>query len=255
MDDYPRLLVIDFDYFFPNPLMMAKESRGNAPLLYDWSISESLFTAVDLWPQRAASFLIAGKELPRCNEGYEEFWNRFAFEGNPVFVSDSNVYAGIVDAFGMGFSEDAWSDVWLFDAHHDCYGSEEGFNPDAATCANWMHAHHRNGSKLHVRYPAWRADVDGSIVECEAPPGIPVDRQIDDGMPMGFFDQIMICRSGAWVPSWCDDQFEEFIHIPGIELGWIEETIPRDRKFSMKAAEKEAELIRRCMKGTADDQS
>lgn len=29
--------------------------------------------------------------------------------------------------------------------------------------------------------------------------------------PRMEFDAVSICRSGAWVPAWCDEQFVEFV--------------------------------------------
>jgi hypothetical protein len=43
-------------------------------------------------------------------------------------------------------------------------------------------------------------------------PLIPVSMTIDNGQaPNVVFDAVFVCRSGAWVPSWCDEQFGVFL--------------------------------------------
>ena len=37
-------------------------------------------------------------------------------------------------------------------------------------------------------------------------------RHTDDGGPLaGVFSSVFACRSGGWVPAWCDEQWQEFI--------------------------------------------
>ncbi len=43
-------------------------------------------------------------------------------------------------------------------------------------------------------------------------PGSRSHRCTDDGRPVpGMFDTVFACRSGGWVPAWCDDQWQQFI--------------------------------------------
>ncbi|GGV43813.1 hypothetical protein GCM10010245_68720 [Streptomyces spectabilis] len=43
-------------------------------------------------------------------------------------------------------------------------------------------------------------------------PVIPVSMSIDSGeAPTVTFEAVFVCRSRAWVPSWCDHQFTEFL--------------------------------------------
>jgi hypothetical protein len=59
-----------------------------------------------------------------------------------------------------------------------------------------------------VRYPRWRH----RWADLEADTGIPVHRHTDDGAAVpGMFDTVFACRSGGWVPAWCDDQWQQFI--------------------------------------------
>lgn len=250
MTNAGRLLVVDFDYFFPTPTMAADQADLS---LYDWGSRESSFYVGPAWYFRAVGFLTRGRPLPRCDEGYERFWDRFELStaAEPIIAADSNGYAGCTWPSTFGKAADAWSQVWLFDAHHDCYGAELN---DAAWqrkstfgCATWMRVHHDAGSMLHVRYPRWRADPDGRLVDCENPPAVPVDRRIDDENPIPEpFDAVMVCRSGAWVPSWCDDQFEAFLAAAPIETLWIDEqTRLHERDF-------DEQLARRLVPGGTD---
>lgn len=107
--------------------------------------------------------------------------------------------------------------------------------------------HAAQGSKLRVRYPAWRAGADGNLVECEPPPAVEVDRALDPGGPVeGWFDAVYVCRSGAWVPPWCDDAFEDFVDGPGavLDTWWIDDEFPRDRAWDELAERQKFELLR-----------
>ena len=75
--------------------------------------------------------------------------------------------------------------------------------------------------RLEVVYPPWRTKV-----ECiESGPLIPVDRRIDDGTnPTRVYDAVYVCRSGAWVPPWCDDQFQQFLE--GYPWEWSGQEMP-----------------------------
>ncbi|MBW3709793.1 hypothetical protein DTB58_39300, partial [Streptomyces griseus] len=73
-----RLLVVDFDFFFHNPLEGAEAAHRGDPLLYDWGHAETPFLQEDIWTFRAEDFIRAGTSLPRC-EGLDGFWDRFTF--------------------------------------------------------------------------------------------------------------------------------------------------------------------------------
>jgi hypothetical protein len=39
-----------------------------------------------------------------------------------------------------------------------------------------------------------------------------MQRYTDDAAPLsGMFDAVFACRSGGWVPAWCDHRWQEFI--------------------------------------------
>lgn len=74
-----------------------------------------------------------------------------------------------------------------------------------------MLVHHDRGSRFTLTYPAWRPDGDSY------PPMVPLHTTVDDGSGVTApFDAVFLCRSGAWVPSWCDDQFTQLLNaFPG----------------------------------------
>lgn len=245
-----RLLVVDFDYFFPTPMLTADDT--DLPL-YDWVTRETEYHIHIVWNLRAADFIAFDRPLPRCLEGYDQFWERFDLSNAaaPIVTADSNLYAGRTLPSTFGLAGHAWREVWLYDAHHDCYRAElddAAWDRKAAfDCADWMRVHHAKGSELHVRYPRWRAHPDGTLVDRESPPAVPVDRQIDDDQPVTEpFDAVMVCRSGAWVPPWCDDQFEAFLAAAPLDALWVDEQIrPQKRDFDEQMARRVAALMQK----------
>lgn len=213
-----KLLVVDWDFFFPNPAMAADPTEE--AVMYAWDHSEAPFyLGPVVWSNRASGFIQNGMELPRC-EGYEGFWDRFKFneDGVSVIYGDSNLHAGRILPSSVGMAEDydtedRWHTVSLWDAHHDAgYKSTGSYEEWEATgrvsCEDWMLVHHGLGSRLQVTYPAWRGEV-GTV---EPEPLVPVERRVDDGTdPDDWYDAVYVCRSGCWVPPWCDDQFTEFM--------------------------------------------
>lgn len=206
-----HLLVVDWDSFFPNPLDGGEYVGRKDNLLYDWTKAEAPIYIDMLWTTRASGFIREGLELPRAS-GYHGFWDRFDYadqENTTLWVADSNRHAGhMTPDTDFPF----YDSVWLFDAHHDCgykvRSMKEFEESPTFDCEDWMLCHARNGAELHVRYPQWKKYAfDG-----ETEPAVEVDRQFDNGeKPPVAFTDVYLCRSGAWVPSWCDDQFKEFI--------------------------------------------
>jgi hypothetical protein len=206
-----NLLVIDWDYFFYNPLY-AVDHEDKRFWLFDWGHSETgMFTDL-IWPVRGASFLSHDMPLPGV-EVPEGWWDRFTIADDAICeVSDSNMYSGVVDG-GRAFDH-----VWLFDAHHDLYRitTQEQLKEYAkkgnVTCEDWMFAHHLRGSKLHWRWPRWFS-YGKKMRATEIPKWVGLDARKDDLArfdPRMRFDAVSICRSGAWVPPWCDEEFERF---------------------------------------------
>jgi hypothetical protein len=64
-----------------------------------------------------------------------------------------------------------------------------------------------------VHYPPWLPDWQLR----DPSPRIPDKRSTDDGRPVpGAIDMVFCCRSGSWVPPWCDDQWARLLtEFPG----------------------------------------
>lgn len=234
-----NLLVVDWDFFFPNPA-----ANGVArSYLYDWGTREAPLFIDFIWGARAAAFLHMDGALPYCR-GYEHFWERFRLPSDvPLLIADSNKEAGLLGP--DLFDDEKLDQVWLFDAHHDCgydrMPTDEWLARGTYTCEDWMLKPHLLwGAELHVRYPQWR----NNALLMEPKPLVPVDRRIDDGQPIDVeFAGVFVCRSGAWVPSWCDKQFEQFLGLyPGEDRAVIDNM--QMREFSLDAAQAEADRIR-----------
>ncbi|MFI9019299.1 hypothetical protein ACIGZI_35315 [Streptomyces griseus] len=218
-----RLLVVDFDFFFHNPLEGAEAAHRGNPLLYDWGHAETPFLQEDVWTFRAEDFIRAGTSLPRC-EGLDGFWDRFTFTHPrpPLLYADSNAHAGALTPVHYALPGEAatpWQEVHLFDAHHDSgyphrngpATFEEWAQEGEYSCEDWMLVHHARGTRLTLTYPTWRPQGDSH------PPMAPLTVNVDDHTAIpGTFDAVFLCRSGAWVPSWCDDQLTELLQaFPG----------------------------------------
>jgi hypothetical protein len=228
-----NLLCIDWDYFFPNP-MDGGSPKGRETLLYDWGHLESQFMIEMMWPTRATGFVGNGLDLPGMLPGWRTFLDRFRFSDDVCsYVSESNSDAGNLTADGRPFDS-----VWLFDAHHDSGYTgatvEEWLKTGMLSCEDWMVWHHVAGSDLHVRYPKWKV---GWAHEPE--PMVSVDRQVDDEEPMHdvVFDAVHLCRSGAWVPSWCDDEFFQFVEMLPGDLEEIGSYPLKRREFDLAEVE------------------
>jgi hypothetical protein len=220
-----NLLCIDFDYFFP--VQRVDDEQG---WLYDWGHSEanSLYLG-PIWGVRAAEFDRAGVPRPQANNEWTDWWGRFNIhEDATLYYADSNVLAYHPDVQG----DRKAGQVWLYDAHHDSgYGENRDIKAivksGKVSCEDWMVAYRlQHQAELHVRYPAWKAWA----MDLEPEPLVPVDRQVDDGKPNDIvFDTVFVCRSGAWVPPWCDHDFMDFItDAPVNELYELDPCEPRE---------------------------
>jgi len=215
-----RLLVVDFDFFFPNPLD-AGASDTQSLRLYDWGHAETRIHREVIWPVRAAAFTQQGLPLPRC-EATDGFWDRFTLDTDTLLVADSNAYAG-----PLAWEGD-FTDVVVFDAHHDS-GYRRAYAEYLATgeftCEDWTYPHVEAGARISVRYPRWRHRWP----QLEPTTGVEADRRSDDGAPVdGVFTRVFACRSGGWVPAWCDEQWQQFIDaFPGRVLSVDPDLRPR----------------------------
>ena len=246
-----KLLVVDFDFFFPNLNGSGKKGWE----LYDWAHREApFFIDGPVWNMRATAFMMRGMELPGLSGEQRQFWSRFKFDPDAaLYIADSNSMAASNELFD---GVDRFSEVWLYDAHHDCGYPPQGraellgtseqrmkcitdtLAESTYSCENWMLLHWGLGSKLHVRYPSWMSDwaepeEDDMILPIEF-----VDRRVDspENRPDVVFDRVFVCRSGAWVPPWCDRGFLKFIkNAPrSMPLHWLDDKSQEPRAFSVE---------------------
>lgn len=236
-----NLLVIDFDYFFPEPEL-------DPTFLYDWGHREAPLFIEFLWGSRATAFIANGLDLPTTTGEEATFWNRFQFKTDArLFVSESNSQAANEQITDFLTEDGPIDEVWLYDAHHDCGYSGPDMDwrslayKGEFSCEDWMLLYHTMGCDLHVRYPSWKPWA----LTGEPEPPIAVDRQVDTDEPEVEFDAVFLCRSGAWVPSWCDKQFFRFLGDAPFEsyLDLLGDDYPlRERDFSIEQAEEEARM-------------
>lgn len=233
-----RLLVVDFDYFFPVIEREQDERFDGECSLYDWGHSEAdrIFYEY-VWRFRAAAFIERGLPLPEVDRAaIRAFWARFDIDPKAtLFYADSNMYAAH-ERIRRGVNE-----VWLYDAHHDT-----GYHPDAwaralktheVNCEQWMLAHYANDADLHMRYPAWRHYGP----EIEPRPVVPIDCAVDDGAPPpGRFNRVFVCKSPAWVPSWCDADWQAFIEAAPLRRKVSIDESKIVRSFDLRDAEQHA---------------
>lgn len=198
-----RLLSVDFDYFFdttPRP--------GESSHLYDWESSEFLKAfELAIWLNRAAGFIINKHPLPGLTGLETSFWRRFRFtKGCRVYVADS--HSQIYDRRVRSRVRSVVS----YDAHCDAgYGMtrDEFFDRGQVECDTWTFAYELQGIPTRVLLPEWRRDSQEHTGPMSL--GNP-ERLIDDGRDDPEpFGRVFICRSGAWLPSWLDGKFDNFV--------------------------------------------
>jgi hypothetical protein len=201
-----RLLSVDFDYFFPMPHGKAEGETVQEMFLYDWGHREAPFFAEMIWSIRKDAFDGRGVPLPMTSGWEERFWPRFTFAPKAKFyLADSHL-----DIIREPVIRDI-TEIWNFDAHHDCgYNGEEDnyiFRGGPYDCGNWgVYAHFARNIRLYQRYPYWHR----SYVTRDKPP-IWITH-VGKEFPAAdlVFDRVFLCRSSAWVPPWVDDRFEKF---------------------------------------------
>jgi hypothetical protein len=202
-----RLLSIDFDFFFPLP-----DDRREQFTFYDWAQRDSmLFGSETLWYMRAEGFLLFNKPLPMTSGEEIGFWNSFKLApGAKLFLADSHVYAydrPVREALEPIYQ----SEVVNFDAHHDCgYGTSIAklLQNKRVTCDNWMMGYSALGAKVRVVYPEWRRH---SIADSDPSRRVRRATHKAGQRYSAVFDHVFICRSGAWVPTWIESCFWNFV--------------------------------------------
>lgn len=244
-----NLLVVDWDFFFPD----LDGSGKPGSQFYDWGHKETEFFIHNVWGLRAATFLSNDMPLPQVNDEWKTFWDRFTFSpGAELFFAESNCYAvqtRVTPDVGR---------VYLFDAHHDS-GYNDSRTPKQIAeqflygCEDWMIHYWATEASLQVIYPRWKTWA----FEAEPRAKIYVPRMFDDPNTLRHFapfDKVFVCRSGAWVPSWCDPQFEEFIDMAPLPIDSkiaLDEGgfLPR-RDFDLESVEEMAASMEMMRKGS-----
>ena len=241
-----NVLVVDWDFFFP--VTYPGDEPGSPDWqLWDWGHDETRHAGLFLdfiWYSRAAGFIRAGRALPSMDGTQRDFWRRFRFTKHAsLYVAESNALAADRRVL------DGATSVWLYDAHHD--SGYQGENSLGAVhqrrgyiCEDWMLAYWARGAETHMRYPQHRVNA----FEREPHPWLEhrgLDRKFDDGQPNPvLFSRVFLCRSGVWVPSWCDRDFEEFVETcPVRRKVGIPDGFPADRNFKIDEAHTMARLI------------
>src|SRR5260370_16166556 len=160
-----RLLSVDWDYFFPDPI-------GGPPIALPvfvqgkCDVEETLFKT---WLARAEMYLGIAEALPQTSGEEYGFWRRFTFtSGCILFVVEHHRHAA------HDVREDI-SEVWNFDAHYDAGGYED-VPVDQYGDGNWLMAYGGEVDR-HVRYPSWKT----SVFEEELATLIEVDRRVGVG--------------------------------------------------------------------------
>lgn len=139
-------------------------------------------------------------KLPGLSGEEKTFWSRFQLAPDAViFYAESHkdiIHPVVLEGVGR---------VLNFDAHHDA-GYHRPKN-EKVSCENWIQ-HLPRGTAAEVIYPYWKFYAK----RVERTPLKRVPRIIDDRKPCEtVIDRIFLCRSGAWVPGWLDDEFDTFL--------------------------------------------
>lgn len=243
-----NLLVIDYDFFFPNPFE-AGDSKRSDYWFFDWAHREVPMLIDDIWPTRALSFYVKGLELPQAKVP-DNWWGLFDFTpGARLYYADSNVFALQVPSLSDLDSE--FKSVWLYDAHHD-----SGYNIDSVddfiekfdgryTCEDWMiYFQEVHESELHWRWPVWHKHYNEEGPKY--PKGVHLDAAVHNlaEKPPVAFSDVFLCRSGAWVPPWAESGFHRLLkdakHMKPKKIGPLSR-----RTHDFSSVKRDAELIGR----------
>lgn len=202
------LLSIDWDYF------ICIKNR------YFGSYIENKRTTVDLWYKRYIQLKKSGKSIYRyfqLSTDYNRFWDRI----KRVFNFDDRIKAYVSDSHSLSYciAKDFNCDsVYLFDAHSDLGYGSSSFYDFEVNCANWL-------GKLLVENIIKNAYIIYSPYTFEKPDDFKYMNNKYNIIYLKPNDltsnkinitALHICRSGAWVPPWYDDNFIKFVNGLGI---------------------------------------
>ena len=212
-----NILSVDFDYWFPEKIE------------YDWGHQESPFFIESIWSFRAAQMLVDGND-PRTSPKYLDKpypfdFRNFLKEKGWTFKKRFQVFLAESHASAYHALSELSGDLTIYhiDAHHDF-----GYNRNLADvdCGNWLYHLAKDCSvrDINLVYPLWRENQymnsDGDAGNPEMPHQETLDtmKHLTGKMPHITYglnslpndvkvDVVFICRSGAWVPPWLDEDF------------------------------------------------
>ena len=200
---------VDWDYFFPDI------SR------FDLGHKETEFFIAKMWSLRAHLVDIL---VP---SGHEVFWNLLKTVGiEPYKITISESHAHCVETVLKSWNTFPLETVMVvFDQHLDA-----AHRGEYVDCENWL-------LKLLEEIKSY----GGFMTVLYVMPGFSLEEysQIVPKKWMGWvhlmnFSQFMeymkneeivnlpgfVCRSGAWTPPWCDDEFDKFVNSSGAEISY-----------------------------------
>jgi hypothetical protein len=186
-----NILSIDWDYFAPDIFQ------------FDWGHMESSFFLEPIWNFRShdISLINGERALDKIKPtGYIELLQKI-ITISPAKIMIAESHSSIYEFIKYFKCKNLT--VWNFDQHHDL-----GYHERATLqCDNWASIGLLKGliKEYKLIYPKWRKEIPEKL-----PWDITPIYDVPDDLP-GFV-AVFICRSGAWMPTWCDDKWLEFIH-------------------------------------------
>jgi len=197
------LLSVDWDYF----IFTQSEYQG--------SYLENKRSLIDEWYKRFIISKQSGKDIRKsyrlCPE-VRSFWANirkyFKISGKAkVYVSDSH-------SLSYKIAKEIKADsVYLFDAHSDLgYGGTASLSFEV-NCANWLGKLLKEKSidSANIFYSPYTTENPDYFRHMNMRYNISYEK-LDSLKPRIAVSAVHICRSGAWVPPWFDENFLQFIN-------------------------------------------
>jgi hypothetical protein len=203
-----KILSIDFDYFFPDSSW------------FDWGHNENMLFLETIWSIRAADIHLKTKQsaidyyVPTIPT---DFWSLIKNKPN-LFIAESHTrICQLLNTKNI---------IYNLDAHHDC-----GYNYNKSVdCGNWASHALTINSKVHIIYPTWRKTS-------------PEHKSLSQPTSISYklpkpqnYDVVFVCRSGCWVPTWCDTEFQKFITDSKLQVTKLDDLVWKIREPTLTQA-------------------
>lgn len=201
------LLSIDWDYF----ICTQKENWG--------SYLENNKNLINSWYKRYIESWIEGKDIQKSYQLSSEagtFWEKI----KKHFQFEKDIKACISDSHALSYSiaeKNGCNCVYLFDAHSDLgYGGLSSLDFEL-NCANWLGKllKDKQIEEAHIIYSPYTTEEPKCFELMNNVFNISY-QNINDLGTSNEVSAIHICRSGAWTPSWMDENFNQFVDASGI---------------------------------------